>query len=161
MTKSFESLHVHVEIEITGCNRNIVEYLQTLQWKRLQFRIQNKNETLDARSWQRQIALIRSELSVSCSSFCSLCWRLCLFVIFLWICFACFGWCSLSSRISVFFCCIIRWIDDRIELRCYWLEEGLQLFQQLVDFLIGIFFQIDQIFFDRDRSLLHGEFVLS
>ena len=101
MTKSFESLHVHVEIEITGYDGNIVEDRETLEWKRLEFRVHKEDEILDARSWQRQTALIRSELSVSCSCFSSLCrWLCCLFVILLWVCFGTFGWCSLSCSVA-------------------------------------------------------------
>lgn len=103
MAESFESLHVHVEVEISRYHRNVAKYLETLEWKRFEFVIQNKNETLNARSWQRQVALIGCELSFSCSSFSSLCWRLSLFVFFLWVLFACFGWCSLSCSLTFLF----------------------------------------------------------
>lgn len=116
MTKGFESLHVHVKIEIAGDHWNTAEDSQTLERKRFELVVQNEDETLDARSWQRQVALIGSKLSFRSSSLCSLCRGLALLIIFLWILFGCFGWCGLGCSLCLLVQCLARWIYDRIEL---------------------------------------------
>ena len=52
------------------------------------------------------------------------------------------------------------WIDERLELSSNGLEEGLKLFNEFADLLIGISLKVDEVFLDGDRRLLHGELIL-
>ncbi len=153
MSNAFQSLIVHIQVEILRNNRNLFKDLQGFKRQRLNPSIYKQHKWLNSWSGKRQRALVSCQFSALSSS--AFRWR--------------FGWSFLiilfrsafASQRDFFFSGSLQFrVQKWIKCLSYRLKEYFQFLDQLLDFFFRVSFQVLQVFFNSNWSLCHCHLVL-